>query len=124
MDYSSIFAARAADYVRASTSAPTIRAAEFAAYVDCLQLRPSERFLDAPCGSGQAHLWLPDKVAYLGLGPAPDFMGACSATGIPAVLGDMRATPLQSAYFDVEGSLAGVHHEAQRRALYANGGGC
>lgn len=119
MDYSSIFNGRAADYVRASTSAPTIREEEFAAYFDCLQLRPGERFLDAPCGSGQAHLWLPDQVEYLGLDPAPDFVGACVATGIPAVRGDMRATPLQSAFFDVVGSLTGVHHEAQRRTLYA-----
>jgi SAM-dependent methyltransferase len=119
MDYSSIFSDRASRYVVASSRAPDIRANEFRAYLNCLALEACERFLDTPCGSGQAYAWLPDGVSYLGLDPAADFVRACKAVGAPAVQSDMRRTPFQDGYFDVIGSLTGVHHEVDRRSLYA-----
>lgn len=119
MDYSTIFSDRASRYVVASAHAPDIRANEFRAYFNCLALRGKERFLDTPCGSGQACAWLPDGVSYFGLDPAADFVRACADAGAAVVQSDMRQTPFQDGCFDVIGSLAGVHHEADRLDLYS-----
>lgn len=119
MDYSSIFNDRAKQYVAASTRGPHIRVAEFEAYFDCLSLVDGERFLDAPCGSGQACTYVPEGVDYVGLDPSTDFVRACAMTGAQVVQSSIRSTPFQASHFDVIGSLTGVHHEAERAELYA-----
>lgn len=119
MDYSGIFAGRADRYICASATWPRVRHAEFASYLECLQLRPGERLLDAPCGAGQMFTLIPGDVHYIGLDPAVDFASACARTGAVVVQADMRQAPFVEGAFDVIGSLTGVHHEGDRQSLYA-----
>ena len=118
-DYSSIFSSRANQYISASSLWPQVRADEFAAFFDCLDLKDGERLLDAPCGPGDAFLLKPSTVEYVGLDPAADFVCACANRGATVVKSALRHTPFLANSFDVIGSLTGVHHEALRFELYA-----
>lgn len=119
MDYSCIFNQRAQSYINASVNWPTVRKHEFVAYLDVLNLKPGERFLDVPCGTGIIAALIDDRVNYSGLDPSGPFVAHCQAQGIPVVKASMRTTGLPDASFDVIGSLTGIHHEAQRAEIYS-----
>jgi cyclopropane fatty-acyl-phospholipid synthase-like methyltransferase len=70
MDYSCIFNQRAQSYINASVNWPAVREHEFAAYLDSLHLKPGERFLDVPCGTGIVAARIDDRVNYFGLDPS------------------------------------------------------
>lgn len=118
MDYSNIFGNRASSYIDASGSWPATRDQELASFISLLALKPGERFLDIPCGSGLVAEKIEHTIDYLGLDPAQAFVTHCQTQGIAAVQAPMRCTELPSESFDVIGSLTGVHHESHRVELY------
>lgn len=119
MDYTDIFTGRAGGYATASLRWPEIRSQEFASYFACLGLRAGDRFLDVPCGHGQAFQLVPSDVEYVGLDPAEDFVLACASACAPVVQSNLRHLPFHAQTFHVVGSLTGVHHEIDRREIYS-----
>ena len=118
VDYTCIFNQRAQSYIKASVKWSGAREHEFAAYLDNLDLKPGERFLDVPCGTGIVGTLTDARVNYLGLDPSAPFVAYCQAQGTPVLQASMRTTGLPDASFDVIGSLSGVHHEDDRLQLY------
>lgn len=119
MDYSNIFAARANRYRDAQVRWPDIRRAELECFTALLELQKGERVLDAPAGNGVLKGYLPADCGYLAQDPAPDFAESCRVQGLEVCCAPLRASGLMDQSFDVVASLTGLHHESQRKEIYA-----
>ena len=118
MDYSAIFGERAGSYIEACERWPDVRSEEISAFMQQLELKPGEDFLDAPCGNGLVAKHVPADCHYKGIDTATPFVDFCRSRGLDCHQGSLRHSGLDSSSYDVIGSLAGIHHEENRFELY------
>lgn len=114
MDYSSIFELRAASYAEASERFHRVREQELLCFAELLCVRPDERVLDVPAGTGLARDYLPSDSTYVALDPNPEFAMRCKKHSCQIVQTSIRQAGFRTGVLDVIGSLTGLHHEARR----------
>jgi len=117
--YKTIFDKRALDYIKALNIFPEVRRDEFNSFIQLLQLKENENFLDAPCGTGICASFINESIQYTGLDPCATFADYCKNCGLNTIQADMEQQIFAKDNFDVIGSLAGVHHISDRKALYS-----
>lgn len=118
-EYKTIFDQRAKDYIKALNIFPDIRRDEFNNFIKLLQLKENENFLDAPCGTGICAAFINKSIQYTGLDPCATFANYGKNNGLNTVQANMEQQIFPQNNFDVIGSLAGVHHISDRKALYS-----
>lgn len=117
--YADIFNLRGRAYHEACGRWPVARQAEFAAALQPLALRGGETLLDAPSGGGYLADHLPAGVRHLAIDPAECFAAfAAGRHGIEAIHAALSDTGLPAASMDRIVSVAGLHHESERGAIY------
>ncbi len=73
-----------------------------------LELRPGERVLDVPCGTGRIARRLIDRgYDVVGLDATATFLDVARAAGVPVIRADMRSTVVRPAMFDAAVCLWG-----------------
>jgi SAM-dependent methyltransferase len=115
--YADIFAERGAAYHGAMAACPSARHAEFEAAI--APLEGYEGLLcDMPSGGGYLAAHLPSGMRYLGVDPSDDFIDACPL-GLERIKADVTNVPRADGSVDCLVSLAGLHHEADLGAVFA-----
>ena len=123
-DYQAIFEQRGSRYDAAMRRYPLARQAEFEMITEPLRLAPGQRLADIPAGGGYLADYLPGHIERLSVEPATGFAAEMQATAGP---GDQQApllccpihqVPLADQSLDAIVSLAGLHHEPDRRRFY------
>lgn len=117
--YADIFNLRGGAYHEACRRWPEARRAEFAAALEPLVLREGEALLDAPSGGGYLADHLPAGIRHLAVDPAACFAEyAAGRPGTEAIHAALAASGLPDASVDAVVSVAGLHHEPDRAAVY------
>ncbi|MEO7505010.1 MAG: methyltransferase domain-containing protein [Sphingomicrobium sp.] len=117
--YADIFARRASEYQHAMTAWPDARAAEFRAVLAPFAPAPTGLLGDLPSGGAYLARYLPPGLAYVGVDPAEGFVTAPHAPEARLVRAPITAVPLADASLDHLVSLAGLHHEEDLGAVFA-----
>ncbi|MGY6586735.1 MAG: methyltransferase domain-containing protein [Wenzhouxiangella sp.] len=122
-DYQAIFEQRGSRYDAAMRRYPLARQAEFEMITEPLRLAPGQKLADIPAGGGYLADYLPEHIERLSVEPATGFAApednykqkhkqarqlCCRIHQVP--LGDQQ--------LDAIISLAGLHHEPDRRRFY------
>ena len=117
--YATIFSQRAASYCRAMERHPHARDAEFAMIVDPID--PAARtVVDMPSGAGWLRRHLPEGLAYIAVDPADIFMRHCPEDAAARrILSPLDRVPMADGSADAILSLAGLHHEPDLGAIFA-----
>lgn len=118
MNYHEIFSLRADKYIQAGRKFPYVRDKELSEFCSLLDLRAGEILLDAPSGDSVLNSYIGKEIFYHGLDPSPDFYAAGKEKGLEVHPNRLSDSPFSADYFDVIGSLTGLHHEAVRRDIY------
>lgn len=113
MNYEEIFRTRGGSYHQAMSLWPEARRAEFLLPVQWAELADGEQVVDVPAGGGYLQRYLPDSCSWSGHEPCGSFLD-------PAATLDKGLLPLPwaSGFADAAISVAGVHHLADKRALF------
>ena len=85
MGYKDIFDLRSVEYINAMITYPQIRYNEFKKFIQELDLRANEKFLDIPCGTGLCKSFTKPLVKYIGVDPCSSFILHCKAHEINAI---------------------------------------
>lgn len=118
--YAQIFAQRSLAYHEACVRWPQARRAEFLAAIEPLHLRSGDVCLDAPSGGGYLGDFLPAGVTHVALDPTPNFAEfSRRRPQCHAVNASLHATGQAASSVDAIVSVAGLHHAADRDAIYA-----
>jgi len=117
--YTDIFAERAGDYHAAMKRFPRAREAEFRAVLEPLADAATGLVCDMPSGGGYLADYLPERMNYLGIDPVEQFRSASQREGHRVVNAPITAAPLPPESVDFVISLAGLHHEPQLVAVFA-----
>lgn len=115
--YADIFAHRAAEYQEAMTRWPNARDAEFRSMVEPLGESAGALVCDMPSGGGYLARYLAPATRYLGVDPAEGFLAA--SQGLTVLKSAIVDVPLPDASVDHIVSLAGLHHEEDLPAVFA-----
>jgi SAM-dependent methyltransferase len=118
--YSDIFSRRAHLYQRAMTNYPDARAAEFRAMLEPLGDAAGNggSICDVPSGGGYLAAYLSSAAAYMAVEPTTAF----ASLFVPGenkrlVVAEARDMPFEDGQFDAVISLAGLHHEPDKRPV-------
>jgi SAM-dependent methyltransferase len=111
--YADIFARRGSDYDQAMRLNPHARDEEFRAVVERARLAAGMTVIDVPAGGGYLAAHLPAGCRWLGHEPCRSFVDADDARTTT-----LLPLPWPDATADAAISLAGVHHLADKRALF------
>ena len=117
--YSDIFSRRAHLYQQAMTNYPDARDAEFGAMLEPLgETGRSSSICDVPSGGGYLAAYLPTASSYVAVEPTTQF----ASLFVPGdrqeiVVAEPREMPFDSGRFDTVISLAGLHHEPDKRLV-------
>jgi SAM-dependent methyltransferase len=117
--YAEIFAERAGDYHSAMQRFPRARDAEFRAVIEPLGDAASGLVCDMPSGGGYLAQHLPEGMDYLGIDPVEQFRSASQREGHRVINAPITAVPLPDGSADFVISLAGLHHEPDLAAVFA-----
>ena len=119
--YEEIFNARGHLYNEATTSSPAAREAERAALITRMDLAPGQNICDLPAGGGYLadgiYRVFGEEIKIICVEPAERF-GAAIHPAFQIIHQPLDSLPLPDASFDRIGSLAGLHHVADRTACY------
>jgi SAM-dependent methyltransferase len=119
LDYARIFDARGQSYHEAMLRFPRARDEEFQLVVQALTARPGLRVADIPSGGGYLKEYVPAGVHYTAVETSEAFYLAASERASGALRAQsLRDLGLPSGSFDAIISLAGLHHEKERRGIY------
>ncbi|MEY5098417.1 MAG: hypothetical protein RJA36_1136 [Pseudomonadota bacterium] len=116
--YDELFALRGSAYDRAMRRYPQARAQEFAQAVERAALAPGQVVADVPAGGGYLQRYLPAGCVWLGHEPCASFTHH-GTPDAPASQRPLLPLPWPDASADAAISLAGVHHLADKRPLFA-----
>ncbi len=116
--YEHIFDQRGRWYHEAMGRCPRARWREFRAVVDAAAPRPGETIVDLPAGGGYLAAWLPRGMHYIGVESSRTFHDSALPGAGRRILAPLHDTGLPTGSVDLVISLAGVHHLADRPALY------
>ena len=118
--YDEIFARRAGSYQEAMVNLPRARRREFEAVVERAGPLGGRFLCDIPAGGGYLHGYLPpDLGTYLAVEPTTHFVSCCPrAPNAGRLRASIEALPLADAVADVVVSLAGLHHVADKVAVF------
>lgn len=116
--YDELFDQRGSAYDRAMQRFPDARRQEFEQAVSRAGIVPGMVVADVPAGGGYLQRYLPHGCVYLGHEPCASFTDhrAGPGSGAPTPL---LPLPWQDASIDVAITLAGIHHVADKRPLFA-----
>ena len=119
--YSEIFEERANLYDAAMTLAPEARRAEFEMMVAPLPKRPGLRLCDAPAGAGYLRRYArPSGIDYVAVEPSRAFFDRIARNpDVTALRCPIDAIAIEDASVDCVVSLAGLHHEPDLPAVFA-----
>lgn len=119
LDYASIFDARGRSYHEAMLRFPRARDEEFQLVIGALEARPGLRLADIPSGGGYLKEYVPAGVHYTAVETSEAFYQAARerASGVLRAQ-NLRDLGLPNCSFDAIISLAGLHHEKERREIY------
>ena len=115
--YSDIFAARGGDYHGAMAAWPRARDAEFRAALEPLEGRGGT-LLDIPGGGGYLAAFCGEGWDYVGIEPSDGFFDAANAA-LRRIRAEPSRVPLPEDTADAIVSLAGLHHEPDLAAVFA-----
>jgi SAM-dependent methyltransferase len=115
--YRDIFEARGAAYHQAMLEQPDARGEELAALLRRARPRAGEILCDLPAGGGYLHALIEPGVTVVCVEPSLPFARGCARRG-QVLVADLAAVPLAGAAVDVVVSLAGLHHVADRPAVF------
>ncbi|MEN3951370.1 methyltransferase domain-containing protein [Iodidimonas sp. SYSU 1G8] len=110
--YEDLFQLRGAPYDRAMSLFPDARREEFVNTIDRAALTPGQSVADVPAGGGYLARYLPDGVRWLGHEPCASFGSGGEDRGLLPL-------PWAAGGVDAAISIAGVHHLADKRPLFA-----
>ena len=118
--YAEIFEQRAGSYHSAMKKWAHARDAEFQSVLEPILDRPDGLVCDMPSGGGYLAEHLRPGMRYVGVDPAKDFIAACSAEKSLTMLNcPIIEVPLADEAADYIISLAGLHHEPDLPAVFA-----
>lgn len=117
-EYTEVFDERGQSYHRAMRRIPEARSEEFRQAIHRAGLAPGMQIADVPAGGGYLRDFLPRGCVWHGHEPSAGFSphggGARPAGGTSLI-----PLPWPSASMDAAISIAGVHHTADKQALFA-----
>jgi SAM-dependent methyltransferase len=118
--YDDIFTARGDAYHDAMTRWPEARAEELSLLLRALRPHADEVLVDAPAGGGYLAALLPPEVHYVAVEAARSFFARCPESDTRRrVLCPLSKIELPDGAADVVASLAGLHHEPDVDAVFA-----
>ncbi len=118
--YHDIFAARGKQYHRAMREWPEARREELELLPQWLNLGDGEVLVDAPAGGGYLARHLSPGVRYIAVDPVEEFYRCCPGDeGRDRFHCSLDAISLPDDTVDAVVSLAGLHHEADPAAIFA-----
>jgi SAM-dependent methyltransferase len=112
--YEDLFQLRGAPYDRAMTRFPEARAEEFLNTIARAALAPGAAVADVPAGGGYLARYLPAGCRWMGHEPCASFGHGASGQDR-----DLLPLPWADGAADAALSIAGVHHLADKRPLFA-----
>ena len=116
--YQQIFDIRAKNYIDALEKYPNVRMDEYKKFINTINFKKKGlKFLDAPCGSGILASLIPENTIYYGIDPSKKFFEYCKKK-INVNICELDHNFFESEFFDVIGSLAGLHHIEKREPVY------
>lgn len=118
-DYAEVFDIRAQMYHTAMQRYPDVRRQEFLIPLSKLNLHPGDRLIDLPAGGGYLQEYLPADIKVHCLEASQAFCNFCHASGYQASLYQHDTLPLPDQYANALLSIAGIHHVADKAALFA-----
>lgn len=110
--YEDLFHFRGAPYDRAMSLFPDARREEFLNTIQRADLNAGQSVGDVPAGGGYLASYLPDAVRWLGHEP-------CASFGLGGADQELLPLPWTDSSVDAAISIAGVHHLADKRPLFA-----
>lgn len=110
--YEDMFQARGAPYDNAMSLFPDARREEFLKTIERAGLKPGQSVGDVPAGGGYLARYLPNAVHWLGHEPCASFGSGGADQGLLPL-------PWADGTLDAAISIAGVHHLADKRPLFA-----
>lgn len=115
--YASIFDERGSLYDRAMRQFPEARTQEFQLVIESAKVSGEHTVVDIPAGGGYLHQHLPTGVNLHAFEVTEGF-SQHGTPNSPAKVSALDSLPLQSSSVDRVISLAGLHHERKRGAIY------
>ena len=116
-DYTDLFTQRGSSYDQAMLEWPEARAQEFAQVIAAAGVAPGMTVADVPAGGGYLRGYLPQGCRWIGHEPCSDFTN--HRTGAAEAARPLLPLPFADGEADTAISLAGVHHLADKRDLFA-----
>lgn len=116
--YAESFQERGRSYDRAMRRHPRARDAEFAQLIERARLAPGMSLGDVPAGGGYLARLLPPGVRWTGHEPCASFREGGSVHGGTAAGAPLLPFPWRSGSLERVVSLAGLHHEEDKRAFH------
>lgn len=118
MEYLEHFDQRGHTYDWAMRWRPDARDQEFRQVVERADLRAGMRVADVPAGGGYMANYLPEGCIWYGHEPSAGFAGGTLQHGDTIESRNLLPLPWMTDSMDAAVSLAGVHHVADKRALF------
>jgi SAM-dependent methyltransferase len=119
-NYKDIFNARGAAYHQGMLEQPRAREQEFAAMLRLAEPRDGQVICDMPSGGGYLRNFIDADVTLLCVETSQAFADRVKQTDkMRAILADLHSVPIDAKSVDTVISLAGLHHVADRPAMFA-----